>query len=228
MSAIAEVLQQAPVNVAAPDRTQQKTPQGTWEPEAFAFEQIRGLVRRVFLAGDQPVKQVVFSAAEPRVDIETMCAQVSHILALETPARIALVSPSLPSDPKLGSSRYFGRVSIACWSEQIAENLWRVPAGKLRELSHVPGAGSWPHCLAELREQFDYSIIQGPAASSSSEAALLGHLTDGIILVLSAHSTRKATACKIKETLQGNHSRILGAVLSERRFPVPESIYRRL
>jgi Mrp family chromosome partitioning ATPase len=71
-------------------------------------------------------------------------------------------------------------------------------------------------------------VIHGPAAGLSSEAALLGQLADGIILVLDAHSTRRATALKIKETLQGASSKILGTVLSERAFPVPEGIYRRL
>jgi Mrp family chromosome partitioning ATPase len=56
---------------------------------------------------------------------------------------------------------------------------------------------------------------------------MLGQLADGVILVLEAHTTRKAAARKIKESL-GAQSRILGIVLTERRFPVPERIYRRL
>jgi Mrp family chromosome partitioning ATPase len=80
----------------------------------------------------------------------------------------------------------------------------------------------------ELRNEFEYAVIEGPVAAISSEAALLGQLTDGIILVVGAHSTRKATARKIKETLEGAQSRILGTVLSDRRFPIPEKIYSRL
>jgi Mrp family chromosome partitioning ATPase len=57
---------------------------------------------------------------------------------------------------------------------------------------------------------------------------LLGELADGIILVLGANSTRKAAARKIKNTLEGSRSRILGTVLRERTFPIPEQIYRRL
>ena len=82
--------------------------------------------------------------------------------------------------------------------------------------------------LVELRNEFEYSVIHGPAAGISSEAALLGELADGIILVLGANSTRRATARKIKDTLEATRSRILGTVLSERTFPIPERIYRRL
>jgi Mrp family chromosome partitioning ATPase len=76
--------------------------------------------------------------------------------------------------------------------------------------------------------EFEYVVIQGPAAGASSEAALLGQLTDGIILVLGARKTRRATAQSIKETLEAAHCRILGTVLMERTFPIPERIYRRL
>ena len=69
-------------------------------------------------------------------------------------------------------------------------------------------------------------MIQGAAADVSGEFALLGQLADGIILVIEAHSTRKAIARKLKETLENTQSRILGTVLSGRRFPVPYGIYR--
>ncbi|MGB8947835.1 MAG: hypothetical protein WCC05_02395, partial [Candidatus Sulfotelmatobacter sp.] len=177
-----------------------------WNPEDFAREQIRGLVQRVFFAsGGRPVTQVVFSGAEPHTDVSGLCDQVGQALALETSAHIAVV----------------GRETTA----ELAS--WRGFA--LRECSEESGTGRyWISRLAELRKEFEYAVIEGPAAGMSSEAALLGQLTDGIILVLGAHNTRRATARKIKETLEAAQSRILGTVLRERRFPVPERIYRRL
>jgi Mrp family chromosome partitioning ATPase len=56
----------------------------------------------------------------------------------------------------------------------------------------------------------------------------MAQFADGIILVLSAHRTRRAMARKIKETLEAAQVRILGTVLSDRVFPIPERIYRRL
>jgi Mrp family chromosome partitioning ATPase len=82
--------------------------------------------------------------------------------------------------------------------------------------------------LAKLRREFEYSIVEGPPAGESSEAAALGRSADGIILVLEAHRTRRAAARKIKETLDAADVRVLGMVLTGRRFPIPEGIYRRL
>jgi Mrp family chromosome partitioning ATPase len=46
--------------------------------------------------------------------------------------------------------------------------------------------------------------------------------------VVSAQRTRRAAARTIKQALEAAHARILGTVLSERTFPVPEALYRRL
>jgi hypothetical protein len=125
--------------------------------------------------------------------------------------------------------RHIGSAAIKSWATRTAINLWRVPEFGLRERGEESGTGRyWLACLAELRNEFEYAVIHGPVAGISSEAALLGQLADGIILVLDAHRTRRATARKIKETLEGAQSRILGTVLSDRTFPVPERIYRRL
>ena len=62
----------------------------------------------------------------------------------------------------------------------------------------------------------------------SNEAMAMAQFVDGIILVLSARRTRRIAARKMKEMLEGAHARILGSVLSDRVFPIPQGIYRRL
>jgi hypothetical protein len=202
-----------------------------WNPKEFGREQIRGLVQRVFfVGGGQPVKQVVFSAADPNTNVAYICDQAGRALALETSADIAVVSCEALVERRARSHSHGGRgVSIKSLSTQAAINLWHVPEFAMDLCGEESGTGAyWLSCLAELRNEFEYSVIHGPVAGISSEAAVLGQLTDGIILVLGAHSTRRATACKIKETLESAQARILGTVLSERTFPVPEWIYRRL
>jgi hypothetical protein len=207
----------------------------SWNPEDFAQEQIRGLVRRVFFTGGgQSAKQVVFSAAEPNTDVANICDRVGQALALETRAHIAIVvreprTEEMVREMVRAHPRHVGSGVIKSCSAQIGANLWRVPGFGLPECREESGTGPyWLSYLAGLRIEFNYAVIHGPVAGISSEAAVLGQLADGIILVLGAHSTRKATARKIKETLEAAQARILGTVLSERTFPVPERIYRRL
>ncbi len=199
-----------------------------WKPGEFAREQIRGLVRQIFFSGPRSAKQVVFSAAEPHIDISPICDQVARALALETRLPVALMGRDRAQEETSDAS--CGELaSIKSPFNQLASNLWYVERSHSGEGENQPGSVlHWLSCLAELRTEFGFAVIEGPVAGISSEAALLGHMTDGIILVLGAHRTRKATAQKIKQSLEGAQSRILGTVLSERRFPMPEGIYSRL
>jgi hypothetical protein len=199
-----------------------------WNPADFEREQILGLVRRVFLAGGKsPITQVVFSAADSDVDVTGICVQVAGVLALETSRDVAVIEKTVIGEERtFNHSKAAGTIKVN--STQMTSNLWQVPNNAAYYTESGTGARiDWPVYLAQLRTEFEYTIIQGPPASRSSAAAFLGQLTDGIILVLSAH-TRRAIARNIKEVLQGAQSRILGTVLSERKFPIPARLYRRL
>jgi Mrp family chromosome partitioning ATPase len=80
----------------------------------------------------------------------------------------------------------------------------------------------------ELRTEFDYLLVDAPSLGRYADATALGRLTDGLVLVLEANSTRKETALNVTDNLRAAQIPILGAVLNKRTFPIPESIYRRL
>ncbi len=177
-----------------------------------------------------PRRQVVFSAAEPHLDVAVICEQVARALASETRSSVALLErPQEIKEVTESSPHRDGSIPIKSRSTRITANLWRVAQHGLGDSSQEPGTVlHWRSCLRELGSEFEYAVIPGPPALASSEAALLGQITDGIILVLGAQSTRRATARKIKGDMEAARACILGIVLSERIFPIPEQIYRRL
>jgi hypothetical protein len=201
-----------------------------WNLEDFAREQIRGLVRRVFFGNAVPaVKEVVFCATDNGIEMTSICRWMAVALAEDTPARVALIDSSQSGEDGVrvyGSSS--GDRSIESLSEQIAFNLWSVPRSIIDKCEDFGNGRQWVVYLEKLRKEFQYLIIEASAASISSEAALLGQMTDGVILVLGASSSRRASARRIKDTLQAARCRILGTVLAERTFPMPEGIYQRL
>jgi hypothetical protein len=236
MSANADVIRRSAVIVssardAAAPQVEAAQEESIWNTKDFTRHQIRGLVQRIFFAnGSRAIRQVVFSAVDPQLDVAMICELVARALALETRSQVALVGRE---QKRAGITHSVAQseepAGIKSWSVQMTTNLWRVPNSRLGERCTEPGTGlHWLTVLAELRSEFEYVILEGSSAGTSSEAALLGPLTDGIILVLGAGSTRRATALKVKENLEGAQSRILGTVLSGRTFPIPERIYRRL
>jgi hypothetical protein len=207
-------------------------PTAGWNPESFAREQIRGLVRQIFFSNAiRPTRQVVFSALEAETEVRSICRRVGEALALQITGRVAVVGayPRLIQDAEKQSgdvAQEDRNSPLAQVATPVRGNLWLVPEGA-RDSRSGPSA-SWNSFLAEVRREFEYSIVQGPVAGESDEATAVAQAADGIILVLSAERTRRATARRVKEALVAAHANILGAVLSDREFPIPDAIYRRL
>jgi hypothetical protein len=207
-----------------------------WNPERFGEEQIRGLVRQVFLPGwPKPAKQVVFCAVEEE-DVAGICLRVGQTLAAQIPGSVGLVEAypeAKEEDAEFGAEpariRPSGFNSWRDSARRVSSHLWRVPRAMFLGENEAGLSVEWlPGRMRELRREFDYTIVHGPPAALCSDAALLGHLSDGIVLVLQANSTRRATAQRTLQTLQAADARVLGTVLNKRTFPIPEGIYRRL
>jgi Mrp family chromosome partitioning ATPase len=111
-------------------------------------------------------------------------------------------------------------------AKRLRNNLWLLPPNEGGE--DGVSMSSTQAQLSDLRREFEYSIVEARPAGESDEAMAMAQFADGIILVLSARHTRRATALKIKEALVAAEANLLGTVLSDREFPIPERIYRRL
>ena len=62
----------------------------------------------------------------------------------------------------------------------------------------------------------------------SAAAIETAQFSDGVVLVIRAHSTKRVAALKAKRLLEEARARVLGAILVDREFPIPEILYRRL
>src|SRR5205823_5431720 len=118
---------------------------------------------------------------------------------------------------------------LRMFSRQISDRLWLVPLEVSAADNHPDLAADWlSRQLAQLRMDFDYSVLHVPAASLYGDASLFGTLTDGLVLVLQANRTRRTVALETKRNLETANVRVLGTVLANRTFPVPQRIYDRL
>jgi Mrp family chromosome partitioning ATPase len=215
-------------------------PEKAWDPLQFAQEQIRGLVRRVFLQGwPRPARQVVFSSAGSLVEVASVCRKAGEVLAAERAGRVALVEANVRTKALELS---FGRTSndgedstetagaLRKSSRQVGRNLWLVSAVAFLGCGENGNNSAWLLSrLGELRREFDFALIHAsPAGEADGSAVFLGHLADGLVLALDAHRTRRRSAMRIREQLSAANVRLLGTVLRDRVFPIPEKLYRRL
>jgi capsular exopolysaccharide synthesis family protein len=82
--------------------------------------------------------------------------------------------------------------------------------------------------LDNVRDEFDYVILDSAPISSFAEARVLCKKVDGVILVIESGKLRRQVALRAKRDLEDAGARILGVVLNRRKYYVPQWLYKRL
>lgn len=132
------------------------------------------------------------------------------------------------------------------------ENVWMLPAKKSRKANNGAGVASDEEpelprrsflmrvakqgeaidtgldSVDALRVSFDNILIDCRSLRVSSDAAVLASSVDGIVVVVEAGHTRRDEIKNAKRTIEDAGGKFLGFVLNQRRYPVPEWLYKRL
>jgi len=231
-------LQQPPVNSPA----EEFVPGTPALPiEARAREEVTKLVQRLFLLpGPAAPRQVVFAGTESGNGCSWICSHAADILAAQVRGTVCLVDcdlrlPTLheefhvPNHYGLADALQ-GTEPIRQFVQQLSQpNLWLLSCGSLSEDSpQLLTLERMRKRMYELRSEFDYVLLDAAPLSSSSHGVLLGSWCDGVALVLKANSSNRRTARKAVQELEAARTPVLGAILNQRTFPIPNGIYRRL
>jgi capsular exopolysaccharide synthesis family protein len=204
-------------------------------------DEVLQLTQRIFLSQTQdPPRMVVFAGINHRDGCSRVSASVAATLAENAHGPVCLVeanfrSPALPGLFGITNHHGFtdalsGEGPIRSFAKPvITDKLWLLSCGALTTGSaNLLSSEQVKSRLAELRSEFDFVIIDAPPLSRYGDAIAIGQLTDGLILVLEAGSTRREAAQVATTNLRASNVPILGAVLNKRTYPIPESIYKRL
>jgi Mrp family chromosome partitioning ATPase len=199
-------------------------------------EEMLRLVQQVFFSanGSAP-RQVVFCGVDNDEGSSLICQRTGRVLAAQTSRPVCIADASRRSRSarglfEVGPGPFIVEAGRSAREQcrKLGENLWLAPASALETDNGSASVSDLRLRLEALRREFDYVLVDAPPAALYSHTALLGQAADGIVLVLEANATRRIAAKKVKETLEGSSVRLLGTVLNNRTFPVPEKLYRRL
>lgn len=200
-------------------------------------EEMLRLIQRVFLSanGSSP-RQVVLCGVDDENGSSSVCAKAGRTLAANSSRPVCLVDANVRS-PRL--SNLFGIEGTNPFSgpsaplrEQcvkVGSNLWLAGPNILADKSRVllPPT-QLKERLAELRDEFEYMLIDAPGTIVCGDAQLLALVADAAILIIEANCTRRLAARYAKDHLIDAGVRFLGTVLHDRSFPIPGGLYRKL
>lgn len=205
-----------------------------------ATEEILNLVQRLFFRGGQPCgPRVVSFSGMTRDDRSSwICARAAESLGSQSDTSVCVVDANFWS-PRLhthfGAHNGDGLAAAMTATGPIRSFLEPPSAGKVWLLPTGSG-GVNPYTqserlrarFAELRDEFNYILVSAPSLARETESTLMGQLADGVVLIVEANQTRRESARHAKDHLEAAHVPVLGAVLDQRTFPIPEFLYRKL
>jgi Mrp family chromosome partitioning ATPase len=214
--------------------------QGAYPREWADAEALR-LVQQIFLLQThEPPRVVVFAGIDHGNGCSRICASVAEILATNARRPVCLVDANFRS-PALaamyGASDRDGLTEALLQKRPITSlarpverhNLWLLSTGTVATDSpNLLSADNLRDALAELREDFDFVIIDAPPLTRYSDALVLSQHSEGLVVILEAQVTRREAASVAVSNLRAANVPILAAVLNKRTFPIPEKIYSRL
>ena len=211
------------------------SPQDSIRPQigARAFQELSKLVQRLFLCGANTSQVVAFMGADAQVGCTWVAGHTSEVLASHTSNTVCVVeanwnSPALHRFFHVSNGQGLAEAlrddqPIQTFSYKVARNLFVIGSGTnpaTETLSCLPAR------LMELRQSFDFVLLDGGRVHSGLLS--LGSVADGILLVLKAGTTDSSVAQSAMAEVTNTGGKLLGAVLNQREYPIPGSIYRRL
>jgi Mrp family chromosome partitioning ATPase len=218
-----------------------KKPTSTILPKKDRPEpEIMKLVQRLFLPAGMGsgLKAVSFSGFSREDRSSWICARAAVALADQSESMVCAVEANF-SFPQLhthlGIENQAGLADALMMQGPIREfatplpgrNLWFIPAGHAKPGSY-PSAERYRERFNELRAAFDYILISLPALQAETDMTRIAQFTDGTVLIVEANHSRRETVRRAKEQLESAKVKLIGAVLDQRTFPIPEKLYRRL
>jgi hypothetical protein len=204
-----------------------------FDQSAFAKEEISRLVQRIFWpSAERDTRTVVFCGVEDARGSSTICLDVARELASRSSDRVCVVNAKSSNGGEhletIGSPSRLWSDDLPQNGNQVEDNLWVFPAGCVCNGNGLPTVSALRSQLDKVRKAFRYVLIDARPVGIYADTAFLAQLADGVVLVVEADVTRRIAARIAKEALEGASANLLGIVLNNRTFPIPEALYRKL
>ncbi len=155
-----------------------------------------------------------------------------RVLLIDADMRRGRTAEYLGVKAEVGLSEVLqGKVELeqALYTVDEIENLTILSSGAIPdhpvELADSPAMHD---ILKTAAMQFDMVIIDTPPIIAVTDAGIIGAIADGVLMVVRAGKTQRGLVQRAEELLYQSHAKVLGRVLTNVEYHVPEYIYRYL
>jgi len=199
-------------------------------PIGAASEAYRMLRTNLFYAlVDDPPKVIVLTSADPKEGKSTTVANLGVTLAEAGQSTLIL-----DCDLRKPMLHYFfgvrnlsGMLDVLVGERKLQE-VWQEPMPALKLVTPGPlppnpaellSSRRFAQFLAQVRQQFEYVLLDTPPIGSASDAAVLAANGDGVLLVLDSQRTSRSSLREALHTLESVGANVLGTVMNNCEVP---------
>lgn len=195
-------------------------------PDSAASEAYRTLRTSLLYARvDTPPKMIVITSHGAREGKSTTCANLGVVLA-QAGKKTLIVDCDLrnPVLHKMFELRNVRGVTDILLGHHDLDEVWHEPLPGLKLITAGPltshpaeliTSQRFAEFLSQLRQGFDYVLIDTPPVGSVSDPLALATQGDGVMLVLDAQHTRKVNVRRAMRSLETVRANVLGTVMND-------------
>lgn len=155
----------------------------------------------------------------------TTLFNLAYVIA-EQGSRVLVIDTDLrrPVQHKMvGLSNRIGMVNVLIGEKKVAEvvqdtgvpNLWMIPSGRLRRgVIGILNSQRLRAMLDELKDSYDYILLDSPPILGVTDAAILAGEVDGVLLVVQYRKYPKIISLRAKRMIENAGGRLMGTVLN--------------
>jgi len=202
------------------------------------FQEVKTKLDTCFPLGS--VKTIVFTGTAHGVGCTTTASGFANTMAQHCRLNVLLIDANIRS-PRLNEVFNIehnqgltdlltnGEVKISVFKKRGHGNLYLIPCGKNASVPQaIFESTRFVKVLKQMREKFDYVILNAPPVNGYAETKVMGKKVDGVMLVIESGKTRKQVAIKAKQELENAGAEVLGVILNRRKHYIPDWVYKRL
>jgi len=197
------------------------------DPVAEQYRTIRTNIQ--FSGTDEEIKSLLLTSSGPSEGKSTTAANLAtvyaqqglNVLLIDGDLRKPTAHYTFRLENHTGLTNVLTRQSSLGQAVQQTEvpNLYVLTSGPIPpNPSELLASKQMGEGLAEMKERFDMVIFDTPPILAVADAQILANQVDASLLIVSSAKTEKDAALKAKELLTQAKSKLLGAVLNNRKM----------
>ncbi|MBU0599980.1 CpsD/CapB family tyrosine-protein kinase [bacterium] len=196
------------------------------------YDQLRLIIKR------QGIKKIMVASAVPGEGKTTIAINIALSFATMAGRNTLLVDANLkyPGIHKIFSLDKNGGLTDVLLGELELEealkkvkssNLTIITAGRsLQNPAGLLGSEKMKWTIQRLSSMFDLVVYDTHAITASSSALMLSPLVDGIVMVVHSGKTRREIVQLACSSIRNTEGNILGVVLNNREYYIPNYVYK--